>query len=101
MGIGRRRGSGSGPLLKYDARNGAFYRVDRNASGEVEQHTVADLKAVFDLEQVKTLLGVVFAPTFEITGWAVRPAELTVAPEVVADPADVDVELDPEEEIPA
>jgi hypothetical protein len=195
MSIGKRKGSGGGPLLKYDARNGSFYRVDRNANGEVEQTSIVDLKAVFDLanleigwirfdagsppsfkmvragqeignppsekhrqgvrvrvrlagdkgvarefsstattvwnaidrlhdefernrgkhsgklpfvhmaklEQVKTLLGVVFAPTFEITGWAVRPAELTVAPEVVADPADADVELDPdpEEEIPA
>src|SRR5262249_11238409 len=53
MSIGRRRGSGSGPLLKYDARNGAFYRVDRNAGGEVEQTSVVDLKAVFDLANLE------------------------------------------------
>ena len=47
------------------------------------------------LEQVRTLLGVVFSPMFEIISWVVRPSELTVAPEAVADPADVDVESRP------
>src|SRR5262245_30794585 len=43
------------------------------------------------LEQVKTLLGIVFAPTFEIISWVVRPAELVIAPPaVVADPAEID-----------
>jgi hypothetical protein len=180
-------------LLKFDARNGSFYRVDRNSNGEVEQTTIVDLKAIFDLEnlqvgwvafnagsppnfkmvragqdignapsdkhrqglrlrvrlagdkgvarefsstaatlwnaidrlhdefernrgkhsgkvpyvhlakleQVRTLLGVVFSPTFEIIGWVVRPAELTTAPPEVADPTEIDVEPDLEEEIPA
>jgi len=193
MSIGKRRGIGSNPLLKFDARNGAFYRVDRNSNGEVEQTSIVDFKAVFDLanlevgwirfdagappsfkmvragqdignapsdkhrqglrlrvrlagdkgvarefsstaatlwnaidrlhdefernrgkhsgklpyvrlaklEQVRTLLGVVFSPTFEIISWVVRPAELTPAAPEMANPADVDVELDLEEEIPA
>ena len=50
------------------------------------------------LEQVRTLLGVVFSPTFEIVSWVVRPAELAMAPSQVADPAEADVELDPDEE---
>src|SRR5262245_61469805 len=188
MSIGRRRNNSSNPLLKFDARNGSFYRVDRNANGEVEQSNIIDFKAVFDLEnleigwilfnagsppnfkmvragqdignapsdkhrqglrlrvrlagdkglarefsstaatlwnsidrlhdefernrgkhsdklpyvrlakleQVKTLLGVVFAPTFEIINWVVRPAELTIAPPEEADiPVDID-ELDDE-----
>jgi hypothetical protein len=190
MSIGIRRGSASNPLLKYDARNGALYRVDRNANGEVEQTTIVDFKAVFDLanlevgwirfdagtppsfkmvragqdigsapsdkhrqglrlrvrlagdkgvarefsstaatlwnaidrlhdefernrgkhsgklpyvrlaklEQVRTLLGVVFSPTFEIMSWVVRPAELAIAPSEVADPAEADANID--EEIP-
>jgi hypothetical protein len=187
MSIGKRRNIGSNPLLKFDARSGSFFRVDRNSNGEVEQTTIVDLKAVFDLEnlqvgwiafnagsppnfkmvragqdignapsdkhrqglrvrvrlagdkgvarefsstaatlwnaidrlhdeferdrgkhsgklpyvrlakleQVRTLLGVVFSPMFEIISWVVRPSELTVAPEAVADPADVDVESRP------
>ena len=183
MSIGKRRGTSGNPLLKFDARNGSFYRVDRNSNGEVEQTTIADLKAIFDLEnlqvgwiafnagsppnfkmvragqdignapsdkhrqglrlrvrlaadkgvacefsstaatlwnaidclhdefernrgkhsgkvpyvhlakleQVRTLLGVVFSPTFEIIGWGVRPAELATEPPEVADPAE-DVE---------
>ena len=190
MSIGKRRGIGSNPLLKFDARNGSFYRVDRNTNGEVEQTSIVDLKAIFDLanlevgwirfdagappsfkmvragqdisnapsdkhrqglrlrvrlagdkgvarefsstaatlwnavdrlhdefernrgkhsgklpyvhlaklEQVRTLLGVVFSPTFEIISWVVPPAELTPAAPEVANPAGVDVELDPDEE---
>jgi len=190
MSIGKRKGSGGGPLLKFDARNGSFYRVDRNTNGEVAQTSIVDLKAVFDLanlevgwirfdagappsfkmvragqdlgnapsdkhrqglrlrvrlagdkgvarefsstaatlwnavdrlhdefernrgkysgklpyvhlaklEQVRTLLGVVFSPTFEIISWVVRPAELTPAAPEVANPVDVDLELDPDEE---
>src|SRR5262249_1799175 len=178
---------------KVEARHGSFYRVDRNSNGEVEQTTIVDLKAIFDLEnlqvgwiafnagsppsfklvragqdignapsdkhrqglrlrvrlagdkgvarefsstaatlwnaidrlhdeferdrgkhsgklpyvhlakieQVRTLLGVVFSPTFEIISWVVRPAELTIAPSQVADPAQADVEFDlDEEEVP-
>jgi hypothetical protein len=189
MSIGKRRGIGSNPLLKFDARNGSFFRVDRNANGEVEQTSIADLKAVFDLanlevgwirfdagtppsfkmvrvgqdignpptdkhrqglrlrvrlagdkgvarefastattlwnaidrlhdefernrgkhsgklpyvrmaklEQVKTLLGVVFSPTFEIISWVVRPAELTIAPSEVADPEEEEIPVDLDE----
>jgi len=53
MSIGKRRGIGSNPLLKFDARNGAFYRVDRNANGEIEQTSIVDLKAVFDLANLE------------------------------------------------
>jgi hypothetical protein len=49
------------------------------------------------LEQVRTLLGVVFSPTFEIISWVVRPAELTIAPSEVADPVEAELELDAEE----
>jgi hypothetical protein len=185
MSIGRRRGTGSNPLLKFDARNGSFYRVDRNVNGEVEQTTMVDFKATFDLanlevgwirfdagsapsfkmvragqdignapsekhrqglrlrvklagdkgiarefsstaatlwnaidrlhdefernrgkhagklpyvrvaklEQVRTLLGVVFSPTFEILSWIVRPVELTTEPAEVADPAEMEEEI--------
>src|SRR5262249_47136628 len=52
-GIGKRSGIGSNPLLKFDARNGAFYRVDRNPNGEVEQTSIVDFKAVFDLANLE------------------------------------------------
>jgi hypothetical protein len=184
MSIGKRGGNSSSPLLKFDARHGTFFRVDRNATGEMEQSHIADFKAILDLEnlevgwiklgagvppdfkmvpaghdigtapseqhrqglrlrvrlageggvarefsstaitvwnsidtlhdeyernrakypgklpyvrvvkieRVKMPLGVVYAPTFEIINWAVRPAELTTAPPVVADPADLDID---------
>jgi hypothetical protein len=60
MALGRRIG-GSGditPLIKFDARNGIFYRCDRvrerNGQWSTEQKNVTDgLQAVFDLENIE------------------------------------------------
>jgi len=53
MSIGKRKSNSGSPLLKFDARNGSFYRVDRNSNGEAEQTTIVDLKAVFDLANLE------------------------------------------------
>jgi hypothetical protein len=42
----------------------------------------------------KTPMGMSYVPAFEIAGWVDRPAELTTAPPVVADPAKMDPDLE-------
>jgi len=49
----------------------------------------------------KTPMGTTYLPIFKITSWVVRPAELTTAPPEVADPADMSVEPDLDDEVAA
>ena len=66
--IGKRRGNSS-PLLKFDARHGTFYRVDRNVNGDAEQTAIPDLRAVLDLENLEVgwiKLGAGVVPSFKM-----------------------------------
>jgi len=49
----------------------------------------------------KTSMGTSYMPIFEITSWVVRPAELTTAPPEVADPAEMAVDPDLDDEVAA
>src|SRR5262245_60388021 len=49
----------------------------------------------------KTPMGTSYVPVFEITAWVMRPAELTTAPPEVADPADMDVDTELDDEVAA
>jgi hypothetical protein len=49
----------------------------------------------------KTPMGTSYVPIFEITDWAVRPAELTTEPPEVADPAGEEIPCDLDDEVAA